>query len=176
VCPKCGGSLHALSKVELDLLPADTEGVKGRYESADGRKVFASIILSGRERASIHRPERCLTGQGGEISGSEIISVPIAGRDPLKVKILKLSHGSPSAGSKSMYGSYYAYWFVGSGRETPEHWQRMIWMASDRIFLNRAHRWAYIAIAGARIEGNTDYQKEVREVGSLLYPKISLKD
>lgn len=177
VCAKCGGGLHGLSKVELDLLPSDTEGIKGRYESSDGRKVMASIVLSGKERASIHRPERCLSGQGSEVARSEVIEVPVEGRAPLKVKILELAHErGASEQSKVVYGTYYAYWFVGNGRETPEHWQRMIWMASDRIFQNRAHRWAYIAIAGVRVEGNKDYQREVRELVSLLYPQIALKN
>lgn len=175
VCSKCGGPLYGLSKVERDLLPGDTEGIKSRYLADGGRQVMASIVLSGKERASIHRPERCLTGQGSEVARIEVIEVPIPGRDPLHVKILELAHDrGETAGGKVTYGSYFAYWFVGNNRETPEHWQRMVWMASDRIFHNLAHRWAYIAIAGVRTEGNKDYQAEVREIAGLLYPQIAI--
>ncbi len=177
VCPKCGGKLSGLSKVEADLLPPDTEGIKERYRSPDGHTVMTSIVLSGKERASIHRPETCLRGQGSDITGSQILDVPITGRQgPLKVKVLLLTHERAGpGGTKESYGTYYAYWFAGKGRETPQHWQRMIWMATDRIFHSVAHRWAYIAISGVRTKDGNEYQSEVREVIGLLYPQIVLK-
>jgi hypothetical protein len=176
VCPKCGGKLFGLSKVEMDLLPSDTEGMKERYQNSDGRQVVSSIVLSGRERASIHRPEVCLRGQGNVIRNSEVIDVPIAGREPLRVKVLELVVDRENQnGTHSSYYSYYAYWFAGKGRDTPEHWQRMLWMATDRIFHNVAHRWAYIAVAGLRAEGKKDYQNEIRDVIGQLYPQITIK-
>ena len=126
VCPKCGAAMHGMSKIEMDILPADTEGTKEKYQNMDGRQVWASIVLSGKERASIHRPEVCLTSQGNAITRSEVIDVPLEGRAPLRVKVLELAHQRDNSdGSKSTYYTYYAYWFAGKGRETPEHWQRM---------------------------------------------------
>jgi hypothetical protein len=72
------------------------------------------------------------------------------------------------------YASYYAYWFVGKGRETPYHLQRMIWMATDRIFHNVSHRWAYIAISGGRQTDSEDYQKEMVAFIHDLYPQVML--
>ena len=57
VCPKCGGKIDTLTRVERGLLPGDTVGIRTRYTSPDNRQVFASFVLSGKERASIHRPE-----------------------------------------------------------------------------------------------------------------------
>lgn len=177
VCIKCGGTnLHGLSKIEMDLLPADTGGVKERYMAPDGRQFMVSIVLSGKERASIHRPEVCLSGQGNEITHHEVVDIPIAGRDRLQVKLLELTHERTGPdGRKSTYGTYYAYWFVGKDRETPEHWQRMVWMATDRIFHSVSHRWAYIAVAGVRSGNDQTYRGDLSKFIAELYPAISLK-
>ena len=177
ICTKCGGTnLHGLSKIEMDLLPADTGGVKERYMGLDGHQFMVSIVLSGKERASIHRPEVCLSGQGNDIVHHEVIDIPIAGRAPLKVKLLELTHERTGPdGRKSTYGTYYAYWFVGKGRETPEHWQRMVWMATDRIFHNVSHRWAYIAVAGIRDPKDPTYRPELSKFIAELYPAIALE-
>ena len=37
----------------------------------------------------------------------------------------------------------FAYWFVGKGRTTPYHWQRIWWTTVDRVLHGRNQRWAY---------------------------------
>ena len=174
VCPKCGGKLESMTKAERDLLPLDTIVLKKRYDAPNGRVLFASIVMSGRERSSIHRPQICLVGQGNEIVHSDVLSVPMAGRAPLDVMVLDmLRRWRAPDGRQGEYSSYYAYWFSGKGRETPYHLQRMFWMATDRIFLNRAHRWAYISVSGQRDEQKA-YEAEIREFVSRLYPEMTL--
>lgn len=172
-CPSCNGTLDPMSIVEKQMLPADTVLRKKRYTNERGDVVFASLVLSGKERASIHRPEVCLVGQGTEIIGSEVIDVEMAGRDPLGVKVLNLNHVVPGNPPR-VFGSYYAYWFVGNNRETPHHIERMMWMATDRIFHNVAHRWAYIAVSGNRDLKTSDHEVQAAEVIRDLYPQIAL--
>ena len=177
ICTHCGQTnVMGLSKIEVDLLPHDTEGVKELYKTADGRQLMVSIVLSGKERASIHRPETCMQGQGSDIKDVRIIEVPLGGgRPPLHVKILELVHEyNNTDGTKAISTTYYSYWFSGKGRETPEHWQRMVWMATDRIFHSVSHRWAYISVAGVRTAGNDGYQDEIKKFVSQLYPEITL--
>ena len=69
---------------------------------------------------------------------------------------------------------YYAYWFVGKDRETASHIQRMIWMGTDRIFRNVAHRWAYISVSGLRAEAGAAHHEEITSFVQDLYPEISL--
>lgn len=173
-CPKCGGKLDSMSKAERDLLPADTLVLKKRYTDGSGHLIFASIVMSGRERASIHRPQVCLVGQGNEIVNSDIVSVPLPGREPLDIMVLDmLKRWRAPDGRQRDHTSYYAYWFVGKGRETPSHFMRMFWMASDRIFHNRSHRWAYISVSGERDEKDA-YRKEIQSFVSQLYPGMTL--
>lgn len=174
-CPKCGGNLGTMTKIETDLLPSDTEVLKKQYTSPKGEIIFASIVMSGRERASIHRPQVCLVGQGNEIVKSSVLDVPMDGRNPLGVMVLDmLRRWRTPDGRQGEHDSYYAYWFVGKGRETPYHSMRMIWMASDRVLHNRAHRWAYISVSGNRDKDGT-YRKEIAAFIQQLYPEMVLQ-
>ena len=63
------GRAVPVSAVERAILPPDTGYSRKNYISVQDRaqQVFVSIVLSGRDRTSIHRPELCLVGQGWTI-------------------------------------------------------------------------------------------------------------
>jgi len=165
VCPECGGHLDRLSCAERNLLPADTTIVRKRYGQEGVDPVSVTVVFSGRERSSIHRPEICLVSQGFRILSDSRLSVPLTGRIPLDVQVLELE--SPSGGRQS-----YAYWFTGgAGRETPSHVRRIFWMAADRIFRNRSSRWAYVSVLfPVRVLGKG--QEELRQFIIALYPDL----
>jgi hypothetical protein len=134
ICPDCGEKLWTMSWAEYDALPKDTEFVKSMYTNNAGESIFTSIVLSGRERNSIHRPERCLVGQGHTIMDEYVFTVPLPGREkPLKMTVALLERVLKDAEGNSVpHYSYYAYWFVGQDRETPSHYARMFWMGWTR--------------------------------------------
>jgi hypothetical protein len=175
VDPETGETLYTMSYAEYDALPHDTLFVKSIYtNSVDGR-VFVSIVLSGKERNSIHRPQRCLVGQGNSIAGTERFEIPLEGRDPLKVDILKTTRQYRNEkGEDAFYYGYYAYWFVGQNRETPSHYERMFWLAWDRVVHSVAHKWAYIAVSGERSNEKSDesHKEEITEFIQKLYPHL----
>lgn len=174
VCPACGGELGGMSLSEKRLLPPDTIILKKQYTDPVGDALIVSIVLSGKERASIHRPQVCLVGQGREIVKSRVIEIPFENRPPLEVMLLDLLiHPRRLGGPDAVRGEYYAYWFVGKGRETPYHLERMFWMAWDRIFHNVAHRWAYIAVAGARDLNSDSHVQRVVSFIHELYPYLT---
>lgn len=175
ICPECGADLYTMSKEEYDVLPKDTQFVKSAYTNDAGDRVFVSIVLSGAERGSIHRPQRCLPGQGHKNLEEHNLTIPLAGegRD-MGVRVIEsdvLGYNREIA-----YHSYYAYWFAGLNRETPSHYMRMFWLAWDRVFRSQAHKWAYIAVSGRREEGSREYEETVKEFVSLLYPTLQLKE
>jgi len=176
VCPDCGEKLYTMSWAEYGALPKDTKFVKSVYTNAAKESVFASIVLSGRERNSIHRPERCLKGQGHSIMTEYILKVPLSGRKPLRVKVALLERPYRTSEGMKTYYSYYAYWFVGQDRETPSHYARMFWLGWDRIFHSRSHRWAYIAISSERDATGKAYEKQIIKFIQQIYPYILLKD
>ena len=176
VCSACTNQLHNMSLMEANLLPHDTGMLKKQYRHPTGRIVNLGVVLSGKERGSIHRPEVCQTGQGRDLVSKHVLDVEIPGRKkPLKVMVLELEQIARSPdGQQTQVGSYYAYWFVGKDRETPYHHMRMFLMASDRVLRNVAHRWAYVSASGIREIGSSDYEDEIREVISALYPHMKL--
>ena len=173
ICPACNGELDEITLGEKRILPADTVIEKKEYVSVAGSPVAVSIILSGKEQKSIHRPQQCLPAQGHVIEGSQVISVPLKGRPALDVMLLDLRKaGTTLDGRRYRYLSSYAYWFVGTDRETPYHLQRLFWMSSDRVFRNINHRWAYIAIATQRRENSEEHIDRIRDFIAELYPLI----
>ena len=171
-CPDCTESLYTMSWAEYGVLPKDTEFVKSAFTNDTGGRVFASIVLSGRERSSIHRPQRCLVGQGNTIMNEHVIEVPMAGRKPLKVAVIEAERVYNTAEGPQTYNSYYAYWFVGQDRETPSHYARMLWLGWDRVVRSVAHRWAYIAVSGRREAVGREYEAEIVDFVQTVYPSI----
>ena len=169
VCPVCGGKLYTNSLAEERLLPADTRLVRRRYVAPGGEQFFVSIVISGAERQSIHRPQVCLVSQGNTIVDQRVLPVPVPGRPPLEVMLLDLSPASAAAGAPSCY----AYWFVTQGRETPSQLKRLAWMAYDSIVRNTRRRWAYITVSAARDPESGAHAARVAEFLSRLYPTLA---
>jgi hypothetical protein len=166
-CPHCHGEISSGSLTEWALLPKDTDIRKMIYTNdRTGETLVVSLVLGGSSRTSIHRPQICLVGNGHEITRTEIIRVPLDGRPDLGVTLLDmLWRGRRADGAPFAPSSFYAYWFIGKGRETPSHGARMFWMAYDRIVRGVSHRWAYVGVSGGRRQGSSEY---VRLAGSFI--------
>lgn len=174
-CPRCGAELGHMNWAEREMLPADTGLVRKYYERPGGREpLHATIVLSGDDRSSIHRPQVCMTAAGHDIQRERLIHIPLAGRpEPLEVTVLEMAKPYPrSDGSAALYTSYYAYWFVGKDRETASHLKRMFWMGYDRVVHGVSHRWAYIAISGERDPRSDGYLQTIADFASQLHPAL----
>lgn len=170
-CPVCGGKLDNMSPAEKNILPPDTKVVKKRYVNRQGKTIFVSLVFSGSDQRSIHRPQQCLTAQGYAIEKTTVIEASVIGRPPLKVMMLDARLTARMLnGDRKDNSIIFAYWFVGKGRETPYHLKRLLWMASDRIFRNVAYRWAYIAVSTDR---NDSSSEQVADFIAALYPTIA---
>lgn len=177
ICPNCGGELYMMSIEEREALPGDTLMIKKVYgrdnPELERQPLLVSVVLSGTERDSIHRPERCLVGQNFTIINRRVVEVPIDGNENLKVSVLETSrnHRDPNGNLITRY-EYYAYWFIGNGRVTHSHYNRMFWIAVDRIFSGTAHRWAYIGVSGQREMDSREYLREISELVKELHPRL----
>jgi hypothetical protein len=175
VCPKCGAPLDTMSWGERAMLPSDTGLIRKYYLHPFGRSAInASIVLSGDDRSSIHRPQVCMTAAGHEIVHERTIRIPLESRsDPLEIRVLDMSRPTEQAdGTKAAYTSFYAYWFIGKDRETASHVARMLYMGYDRIFHGVSHRWAYVAMAGNRHPDNDDHLQTIADFASQLHPAL----
>jgi hypothetical protein len=135
-----------ISPVELEILPPDTGFSRRLYVALPDprRQVLLSIVLSGRDRSSIHRPELCVEGQGWTIQGSfphGFEGVQPGGR-ALPATVLRLER--PGANGGKPTPALLAYWFVSSETVVATHAERMWHGAWDRLRHGRADRWAYV--------------------------------
>ena len=110
-------------------------------------------IFRTKDEGCWHRPERCLeafeNGQGWKIESEQIESVgtPAAPAGTLKVMRMNMVREIPTTDGGAMRSRHvFVYWFVGKDRQTPSHWQRILWTAEDRVLFNRNHRWAYYLV------------------------------
>jgi len=148
----------AVTAVERDILPPDTGYARMDYVSSrDARHVFLSVVLSGRDRTSIHRPELCLVGQGWTITGAaeRRFRQPRPGDADASfpATILRVRRESVSAHGGAAVPQLVAYWFVGGDTVVATHWRRLALDAWNRVVHARADRWAYVLMQTDAADG-----------------------
>jgi len=146
-CIQCGSQLHCISPSEHKILPPDTLIVKKRYNNPAGYEFFVSMVITGDQRASIHRPQWCLPGQGFAILSTETVDVALDSDSSLGIALLQIRKAEDESNSRAAQGrSWFAYWFVGRNMTTAYHWRRHLQAAFDSIFRGSVQRWAYVSV------------------------------
>lgn len=169
ICPRCESPLDATSVGEKKLLPANTPILRRTYVNREGRGIMVTLVFSGLERRSIHKPQVCLVGQGHSIRNERTFQVELPGRQPLDVKFLSIAR---PVGHGERLG-YYAYWFFNPERETASHYYRLSRMAWDNIVRGYRPRWGYVIVATDRLgPGDEDAMRLLREFIPAIYPVI----
>jgi len=142
------GSKASITEGELGTLPKDTELVRMQYDDyRDHETIQFTILLSGLAQNSIHRAEVCLPGQGWTVLPQGNLTVPLASGHDLAVRNLAIQRDLlTSTNEHRMLHAHFMYWFVGENLTTPSHFMRVFLNSWDRLFYDRAHRWAYVMI------------------------------
>jgi EpsI family protein len=141
------GQRIEVSAVEREILPPDTGYSRRLYANiADRRRdVFLSIVLSGRDRTSIHRPELCLVGQGWTIEGATRHAFRGAGGEgTIPATVLRVRRERATPQGRVVVPQLVVYWFVGRDTVTPSHWGRFWIDTWNRVTRARVERWAYV--------------------------------
>ncbi|GAB5560626.1 MAG: hypothetical protein SynsKO_22730 [Synoicihabitans sp.] len=159
-----------VTSVEREMLPEDTGYSRRMYVSLDDQRqqVFVSVVLSGQDRSSIHRPELCLVGQGWSIAGQKPIE--IAGDIPAALLDLRREAVTPR-GERVEVTSLFAYWFVGRDEVVRSTWERMAHTALNRLRL-RPDRWAYVVVQTTVLPGETE-ENTLARMTSVISPLAS---
>ena len=156
------GRRTEVTAIERAVLPPDTGFSRKLYVSlADTRQqVLLSIVLSGRDRSSIHRPELCLVGQGWTITGKTehrfSVLTPSLAREALVASaapaagfpatILRVRRDVPTPRGAVTVPSLVAYWFVNADAVVATHPQRVFRDMWNRLAHGRIDRWAYVLL------------------------------
>ena len=143
------------------MLPQDTSYGQRLYTADDGFPTLVNVVLMGSSRASIHKPQICLTAQGWKIddNASSVQNVHLEKPAPYDLPVMRLIASKPvkdANGQPVTELGIYAYWFVDSDRYTASHVQRMLWMAHDVAMKGELDRWAYISFFAVCLPGQED--------------------
>ncbi len=143
-----------VTAVEREILPADTGFSRKVYVSLANPKdaVLLSIVLSGRDRTSIHRPEVCLVAQGWTITGASEgrFVFPANGDHPATrfpatlLRVLRAPVAGKGTKPAPPQPQLVAYWFVNADDIVATHGERFVRDAWNRVAHARVDRWAYV--------------------------------
>ena len=161
-CPACGAALAPISLGELTLLPDSTPIFRRIYRRPGHPDIMATVVFSGIERRSIHRPQVCLVGQGNLILDEYTRDTRTSLTDPsltMPLRVLEITHPDkdPATGRVlSQSPGIYAYWLFNPEHETVHHLARFARMMYDNCFRAYRPRWGYASISIARDPARPD--------------------
>ena len=146
-----------ITSVELGWLPADTTYARRIYTATNAPPLQVNVVMMGRDRSSIHKPQICLTGQGWLITSENESSIVLPDRtQPLPVWRMVAEQTRNVNGRQQMVKAVYVYWFVADGYVTARHGQRMWWMAKNLLTTGTLQRWSYISVLGLCLPGEEE--------------------
>ena len=131
----CTSEQVEVSEAERQVLPRDTRFDKRRYADADGRSYYVTMVIGGRSKSSIHRPELCLPGQGFQMTSPR--TVESGGVDWHLVTLMR--------GARAENGFAYTF-FNQDGFRTCSHLRRIFRDVWDRSIRGRIDRWVMVTV------------------------------
>jgi exosortase len=163
------GQSADITPIEREVLPPDTGFSRKNYVSLHNlnERVFLSIVLSGRDRTSIHRPEICLVGQGWTITGrtQHRFTRPDVSGAPVPATLLRIEREfTTPRGKKVKVPALFAYWFVGADKIVASSVERVFYTSLDRLRHLQAHRWAYVVVQTIAPDGEAAALQRMQSV------------
>jgi len=131
-----------------NMLPNDTSLAARKYTAPDGFAVAIQVVMMGKDRTSIHKPEYCLTGQGWTIEKKEPMTIAMAGPPGYTLPAMKWTLSKPyndAEGNTRTARGFYIFWFTADNKLTGSHWDRLFWMWGDLLKTGVLDRWSYIS-------------------------------
>lgn len=144
------------SPEELETLPKDTIFDKRSYQDAAGNWFFVSLVIGGRSKSSLHRPEICIPSQGFQMTEPHTIRV-----GDVDWRRVTLSRGA--AGSIGFSYTFYNQ----TGYHTSSHIARIFRDVWDRSVLNRIDRWAMLTVNSSCVD-DRDISRFLQKLGGLV--------
>ena len=150
------GFTRPVTKEEKKWLPVDTGILKMLYvpiaskvsneSEATEAGISASLILSGTDRRSLHRPEVCLRAQGWRIAGKEVVDVSVGDETISVTDFTVVRKLNEKDGIIRNIRAHYFYWWIGAERSTPSDFERILFTVLDNMFKNINNRWGYPSV------------------------------
>lgn len=168
------GKPAEVTAIERETLPPDTGYSRKTYFALNdaSQQVFVSVVLSGRDRTSIHRPEICLVGQGWSVEAQALHRFT----ETLPATVLRIRHEAVDAnGRHVVVPALFAYWFVGANGPVATHRQMQWENAVERLVHWRADRWAYVVAQTTALDGEEAAMARLQAVIGPLEPVLAVR-
>lgn len=168
-CPVCGGEMRTISLGEATVLPPDTSFRKRTYHDPLGDVFRVSVVVNGKSRQSIHRPEVCLPAQGFSMENGAVRTFRLDDGSDLRVHCIDLRRREMSGGYRMGMG----YFFVSARQQVASHWSRILVSVRDRALMNRITRWAMVTVfCEESMTSTPEREKATARFLSRLYPAL----
>jgi exosortase/archaeosortase family protein len=161
------GRRSEVTDFERQVLPPDTGFSRKIYVllSDPTKQAFLSIVLSGRDRTSIHRPELCLVGQGWTIQSSFTHRfIYPGGNVTFPATVLRIDRQIKTANGMATVPQLFAYYFVGGDVVVASHWERIARDAWNRLAHGRSDRWAYVVVQTGESDGEAGALERIQAI------------
>ena len=145
--PDARGTNMSVTETELTTLPADTTFGRRLYIGPD-IDTQVSVVLMGRDRASIHQPQYCMVAQGWTIDHTDYPKVPMTRPRPYQLPVACLTMSRVLPDGESARGLF-IYWFVSKDKMVAQESNRMLSMAKTALTKGELERWAYVSYFAA---------------------------
>lgn len=153
-------------------LPPDTEFICRSYRAkgapALGRdQIGLMIVISSKDKRSIHRAESCMASQGWTLQSQQTLSLPCEHVPGGKLSVRSLLMERPardSRGNLVRRQTVVVYWYAAlPDRLTSSEYRRLATMFYDRLFGGTNFRWSYVLISKLVEQGRNpaDVAKEL---------------
>jgi len=148
------------SEIELGYFPKDTSYAARCYTSQDDSPgIYATVILMGADRTSIHRPEYCLAGQGFACDEKTVADIPVGGPKPYQLPVSKWEVSrlvQQADGQNVKISGVYVFWFVADNEQATGNVQFQSYLVRDLLLKGVLQRWAYISYFSPCLPGQEE--------------------
>ena len=165
--------------VVTNMLPKDTSFASRRYRNSTNEYgILVNVVMMGKDRTSIHKPEYCLPGQGWQIESKTNATISIDGSHPYPLTVAKWNlsiNYKNENGQVEHWSGLYVFWFVADNEQTTDHWTRVLWLARDLLRHGVLQRWAYVSYFTVCNPGQEDAAYErVQKLIAASVPEFQL--
>ena len=149
-----------VSEKVTEWLPPDTTfGFKNYFDENTDFQALTQVVLMGKDRTSIHKPEYCLYGAGFKIEKIEQKSIQMLLPTPYTLPVTRIHvtlNQKQTDGSVRKTSGYYYYWFISEDQITASHKERIMLMVRDLLKSRVLKRWAYVSFLAVAQPGVED--------------------
>lgn len=163
------GREYDMTASEKNHLDPGVKLVRNLYSSSTGRQIMSTVILSGFEKRSLHRPEVCLPSQGWTVTDRTPVTLRLAdGREITVMMVRIFRDAEPQPGTRIRSRAVNFYWYIGSdGTTCPDHYEHVFLSYFDSVFRNVQHRWAMASIFVPLPEQHVGQEDPFIELGAV---------